>query len=51
MQPHDGTRKGLVGMFTHVVKSDGIPGLYRGVRACEAIQTSQARIQLTKSIL
>ncbi|KAI5371055.1 putative mitochondrial carrier UCP, mitochondrial carrier domain superfamily [Septoria linicola] len=33
MQPHGGARKGMVGMFTHVVKSDGVPGLYRGLSA------------------
>ncbi|KAF2209339.1 hypothetical protein CERZMDRAFT_70233 [Cercospora zeae-maydis SCOH1-5] len=33
MQPHEGPRKGLVGMFTHVVKSEGAPGLYRGLSA------------------
>ncbi|PPJ53652.1 hypothetical protein CBER1_00881 [Cercospora berteroae] len=33
MQSHEGPRKGMVGMFTHVVKSEGATGLYRGLSA------------------
>ncbi|EME87810.1 uncharacterized protein MYCFIDRAFT_129539 [Pseudocercospora fijiensis CIRAD86] len=33
MQKSDGPKKGMVGMFTHIVKSDGVPGLYRGLTA------------------
>lgn len=31
-QPHDGSRKNMMQMVSHVVKSDGFTGLYRGVR-------------------
>ncbi|CAK1354811.1 unnamed protein product [Cercospora beticola] len=33
MQSHKGPRRGMVGMFTHVVKSEGATGLYRGLSA------------------
>ncbi|KXT03926.1 hypothetical protein AC578_9256, partial [Pseudocercospora eumusae] len=33
MQKSDGPKKGMVGMFSHIVKSDGVPGLYRGLTA------------------
>jgi hypothetical protein len=31
-QPHDASRKNMMQMVSHVVKSDGFTGLYRGVR-------------------
>ena len=31
-QPHDGSRKNMMQMVNHVVRSDGFTGLYRGVR-------------------
>ncbi|WPH04217.1 Hypothetical protein R9X50_00710600 [Acrodontium crateriforme] len=32
-QPHDGSRRNMGQMFMHVLKSDGVPGLYKGLSA------------------
>lgn len=31
MQPNDASKKGMVQMFSHILRTDGVPGLYRGV--------------------
>lgn len=54
-QPHDAPRKNMAAMFVHIVKSDGVPGLYRGVcfilRICIKANAEYSEIQLTASLL
>ncbi|EME49243.1 hypothetical protein DOTSEDRAFT_68120 [Dothistroma septosporum NZE10] len=33
MQPNDASKKGMVQMFSHILKTDSVPGLYRGLTA------------------
>ncbi|KAK4635718.1 Mitochondrial dicarboxylate transporter [Fulvia fulva] len=33
MQPNDASKKGMVQMFSHILRTDGVPGLYRGLTA------------------
>lgn len=48
-QPHDGSRRNMMQMFTHVIKSHGILGLYRGVSTTTMILSPLEHILIAKA--
>ena len=46
-QPHNASRKNMMQMVTHVIKSDGFTGLYRGVRGYSTKNKSHTQTTVT----